>query len=152
MPVTMEQVRQALEPDELNYHEAARLGPEAVPHLLALVRGPDPMLAAKATYLASLIRSADSVRVTEEAARHSDPVVRVAAASAARNLSGKDASAVLDRMLADPDLGVRKVALKSVAAAGVSDLSDRVQKLAEADTDVAIRAVANETLKQLHKR
>jgi hypothetical protein len=48
-------VRAALEPEEPDYAAAAQLGP-AVPHLQTLIQGDDPMLASKASYLASLIQ------------------------------------------------------------------------------------------------
>jgi hypothetical protein len=45
MTVTREQIITALLPDEPRYDAGARLGPEPLPHLSALVRGDDPNLA-----------------------------------------------------------------------------------------------------------
>jgi hypothetical protein len=39
MPVTMEQVRAFLDPEEPDYQQAAQLGPEALPHLEELGEG-----------------------------------------------------------------------------------------------------------------
>jgi hypothetical protein len=55
MTITMRDARAQLDPEEPDYHQAAELGPAALPLLEQLVRGADPMLAAKAAYLASLI-------------------------------------------------------------------------------------------------
>ena len=44
MSVTMEDVRAALDPDEVDYPEASRLGPGALPHLMTLVQEAEPGL------------------------------------------------------------------------------------------------------------
>jgi hypothetical protein len=110
MPVTMEDVRAALDPEEPNYPKAARLGPEALPHLKELVNSGDAMLASKAAYLASLIADEGATDVVEHAARRSEPIVRVAAAAAAANLAGAAGERVLRSLATDTDPGVRKVA------------------------------------------
>jgi hypothetical protein len=55
MPVTMEQVREKLEPIEPGYIEATMFGPDAMPFLEQLANGGDPMFAPRAVHLASLI-------------------------------------------------------------------------------------------------
>ena len=109
MAVTMKKVREVLDPEEPDYPRGVALGPEALPHLEALVNSGDPMLASKATYLASLIEGERSAEIVEQAARSSDPIVRVAAAAAAPNLRS-GASDLLRQLASDPDPGVRKVA------------------------------------------
>lgn len=111
MPVSMEDVRKVLDPDEPDYAAAAELGAEALPHLEQLVRGDDVMLASKATYAASLIQG--GAGIVETAADSGDPVVRVAAAAAARNLPAEPARQVLSRLSDDADAGIRKVARAS---------------------------------------
>jgi hypothetical protein len=116
MSVTIAKVRALLDVDEPNYAEAAKLGPQAVPLLETLVREGDAMLASKATYLASLIQSDRSLDVVKAAAESSDPVVRVAAAAALRNLPDAPRDEVLSGLLGDEDPGVRKAALKAAPA------------------------------------
>jgi HEAT repeat protein len=140
MPVSLEQVRAALDPEEVNYRAAAQLGPEALPHLAVLARGPDMMLASKATYLASLIQGAQAEQIVEEAAAHPEPAVRVAAASGLKNLKSEDAaSRIADRLIADRDLGVRKLTVQSVAALPMPQLKQRMRAAAERDPDQIIR-------------
>ncbi len=86
MAVSMEDVRRVLDPEEPDYEAAAQLGPGAVPHMATLVTGDDPMLASKATYAASLLEDGAGQEIVRIAAESTDPVVRVAAAAAARNL------------------------------------------------------------------
>jgi hypothetical protein len=125
MATTMEQVRAVLDPDEPDYEKgAAELGPDAIPHLQALVKGDDPMLASKAAYLASLIKSDASADVVREAAGSNVETVRVAAAAAARNLPSAKASEVLEGLVADADPGVRKVARDAVPKRPSSRLAE----------------------------
>jgi HEAT repeat protein len=113
MAVSMDDVRRVLDPEEPSYEAAARLGPEALPHLQALVEGDEPMLAAKATYAASVLDGASGEKVIRTAAQARDPIVRVAAAAAARNLPAESARGVLERLVDDDDAGIRKVARAS---------------------------------------
>ena len=134
MAVAMDDVRAALDPEEPNYAEAAKLGADALPHLEVLVETADPLLASKATYLASLIRGPRAAAVVSAAAQRDDPVVRVAAAAAASNLPASGASSVLAELVGDADPGVRKVARNSVPDKPSARLSDRLQEL-DADAD-----------------
>src|SRR4249920_770513 len=124
MAVSMETVRTALDPDEPDYPGAARLGAEALPHLAAIVKSDDTMLASKATYLASLIKSPKSGEIVASAAQSDDPVLRVAAAAAVSNLTPSAASAVLTELVGDPDPGVRRVARMSVPDKPTAKLSE----------------------------
>jgi len=127
MAVTMKDVRAALDPEEPDYEQAAKLGRGALPHLEVLVSSDDTMLASKATFLASLIKDAKSAEIVEKAARSNDPVVRVAAATAASNLTTPAASAVLLELITDPDPGVRKVARKTVPDKPSAKLAEKLK-------------------------
>ncbi|MBM2623626.1 hypothetical protein JIG36_49880 [Actinoplanes sp. LDG1-06] len=130
MPVDMSDVRAALERDEPDYTQAQQLGPGAIPHLAALVRGDDAMLAAKAVYLTSLIDAGqDAIKVVADAASHPDPAVRVAAAAATRHLPAHAASDIVIALAADSDGGVARVALKSVPAKPSDELRGQLAYL-----------------------
>ena len=150
MAVNMQQVRSALEPEEPNYGEAAKLGPDALPHLKRLVRGDDPMLASKAAYLAGLIDSDKSPAVLADAAESSNPAVRVAAASGAAHLSA-EAPELFEALLSDDDAGVRRNALKSVATAKPEGLEEKVKELAGGDAAEHVRDLAKKTARELRK-
>ena len=113
MTVTREQVLAQLYPDEPDYEGAAQLGPEALPHLMQLIEEGDPDLASKATSLASVIDAAESIEAVDKAARSPDPVIRVVAAAALGNLSEMP-DPLAQGMLNDEDVGVRKLALRSL--------------------------------------
>ena len=118
MAVSMEDVRRVLDPEEPNYEAAAKLGTEALPHLQALVTGEDSMLASKAAYAASMLQGAAGEGVVRAAATSDNPVIRVAAAAAARNLPPESASEVLVELEDDQDPGIRKVARASATHGG----------------------------------
>jgi HEAT repeat protein len=112
--VTKEQVLAVLYPDETNYNEAAKLGPEALPHLAKLVKGDDPHLAAKAASLASHIQDKGSVDVLRSAAQSKHAVVRVAAAVGSQNLKVRGINSVLELLTNDSDESIRRHATKSL--------------------------------------
>lgn len=148
MAVTMEQVVKQLGRDEPQYEQAAQLGPEALPHLIALIQGEDLNLATKAASLAGNIDAAQSAVVLELAARHPEPVVRVAAAASARNLPDMPTSLAL-MLLDDPDAGVRKWALRSLEAHHPAGIKERVQEIMTSDPDAGLRERAKEIIDEL---
>ena len=131
MAVKMDDVRAALDPEEPDYAKSAKLGPAALPHLEALVSSGDSMLASKATYLAAMIKGANSAKVVAKAARSTDPIVRVAAAAAASKLGADGASDVLLNLVGDPDPGVRKVARAAAPAKPTGKLAKKLESLAK---------------------
>src|SRR5215217_1787761 len=92
MAVKMNQVKAALEAEEPKYDEAAKLGAGALPHLKKLVAGDDPLIAAKATFLAGLIDAEGSGDVVALAAQRDEVVIRVAAANSAANVTDADST------------------------------------------------------------
>jgi hypothetical protein len=148
MPVDMEQVKAALDPEEPDYPKAAKqLGAEALPHLEKIIGGSDTSLAAKATYLAGLIGGESSVAAVAKAARSSQAPVRIAAAAAARHLPAEHNDAVLLQLVDDADGGVQKVALRS-APSGMSDaLRARVSALASSEAAAPSKAPARRARK-----
>lgn len=146
MPDSSERVLRFLQKEEPRYAQAAaELGPEAIPELERLAREADPLLASKATHLASRIGSPQARRVVEAAASRPEPEVRVAAAAAVRNLvssadvaSGAESAGggLLDRLLNDADAGVRKFAGRSAEA---MDVGDQIRGPAEAASEDVVR-------------
>ncbi len=117
MATSRETVLAALAPDEIDYESAAdHLGADALPVLLDVIRSGDPALAPKAAHLAGAIAGTDQqAQVIEVAAASRDPVVRIAASTLAARLPIDAPADVLERLLDDEDVGVRKQALRSAA-------------------------------------
>jgi hypothetical protein len=146
MAITLDHVRKLLTAEEPNYTRAARLGPEILPYLQTLVQDPNPMLASKATHLAGLIKDEGALNVLHEAAKRAEPVVRLAAAAAARNLEKASPHELLARLVNDVDEGVRKVALKSVGPEVVPHLKSALEEVANKDNVLHLRSLSRQLL------
>jgi hypothetical protein len=144
----MEQVINQLDREEPDYGQAAQLGAEALPHLITLIQGGNLGLAAKAASLAGLINAGQSVDVLEIAARHPEPVVRVAAAASAKNLTSIPTSLAMD-LLNDSDAGVRQWGLKVLEVHHPAGLKTKVEEIMTSDPDVGLRDRARQIINQL---
>jgi hypothetical protein len=144
MALTLQETRTALESIEPNYDELVKLGVEAMPFLEILMADRNVFIAAKATYLASMLRDPGSEGIVERAAQSGEPRLRMAAAAGAGNLRGDVTDAVLLGLLGDQDLGVRKVAMKSIPPAPPAELRQKVIALAETDPDPDLRNLARQ--------
>jgi hypothetical protein len=148
MPVTMEEVINQLHREEPEYGQAAQLGSEALPHLITLIQGENLGLAAKAASLAGLINIDQSAAVLEIAARHPEPVVRVAAAAAAKHLTSIPTSLAMD-LLNDSDAGVRKWMLNALEVHHPAGIKTKVEEIMTSDPDVGLRDRARRIINQL---
>jgi hypothetical protein len=148
MTVTRDQVLAQLYPDEPDYEGAAQLGPEALPHLMQLIEEGDPDLASKATSLASVIDAAESIEAVDKAARSPDPVIRVAAAAALGNLSEMP-DPLAQGMLNDEDVGVRKLALRSLERQQRAGFKQKAQQMAANDPNPVLREHAARVAEKL---
>jgi hypothetical protein len=146
MPVSMTDVRRALDPDEVDYPAAAALGDEALPHLRTLVETGDPGIAAKAAYLAGLINGSPSESIVALAASHADARVRASAASAASHLDDQATERVLTDLVLDEDAGVQKLALGSVPAQPSQSMRSQVQRVSQSASHPLLRQKASDVL------
>ncbi len=147
MPTTMQDVVRSLMPDEPDLNQAAAaLGPEALPHLEVLVRGPDPMLASKATYVAGQIRDPGTVQVLQTAVARADRMVRIAAATTVQSLPPDQVGAILRTLLTDSDAEIRQIAIEAVPSQIIPDVHNILEMLALTDPYPFLRDLSAETL------
>lgn len=144
----MKQVRAALAPEEPDYSFLRELGSDALPHLAALVRKNDRYLAPKAAAAAGHIDEIRGRRVVRIAAESGAPDVRVAAAVVAPRLTPEGASEILGVLLKDHDVGVRKVAIRSVSPELVPDVRSQLESIAEGDPVPLLRELAKHAIDQ----
>ena len=139
-----DELRRALDRDELNYPRLAEeAGPESIEDLEALVAEDEPRIAPKAAYLAGLINAEGSDRVVHLAARSRHDVVRASAAAALGSLTEAGATPIAERLLVDPDPGIRARTIKSVGTIG-GELQRSLRKVADEDDDPGVRELAEE--------
>jgi hypothetical protein len=144
MTITINEVRAWLDAEEPDYEGAARaLGDAAQPALLQLIGGGDRALASKATYLASLLPGqAGALQALKAAHATGEPLLKVAAAAALRNLQADAAGEMFEVLHADADAGVRKVALRSAVGLSGPRVQQRMRQLAQDDPVPFVRALA----------
>jgi HEAT repeat protein len=146
MPSSIEELELHLTAEEPDYSELAQLGPNIVADLRTLVRTASVALASKATSLAGFIGGPDALRVIEEAAKHPDPRVRIAAAGAIAHFPAPPSPLVL-KLLRDPHASVRMRTLKSGRASS-PEVKLEVEALGEKDPDDGVRRAARESIGQ----
>ena len=152
MAVTRDQVVTVLLPDEPRYDVAAQLGPEALPHLMDLVRADDANLASKAASLATRIKDEDSLRVLELASEHPHPVVRIAAAAELYRLGSLGIGDLALRFLQDSDPQVRLLAVSSaVRAPADRQVEERLRIMRRRDPVAEVRDRAADALRRTNR-
>ena len=147
MPVTMGDVVRLLSPDEANLNEAAAaLGPDALPLLELLIRGPDLMLASKAVYVTGQIGGTRATEILRLGATREDRMVRIAAATTLRSLPSEQANALLATLLVDRDAECRQIAIEAVPREVTPDVEELVEMLALTDPYPLLREKSKEIL------
>jgi HEAT repeat protein len=149
MSITKQEVIRRLGAVEPKYTELAKMGPEAVPHLAALINGEDLGFAAKATYLASVIQTDEAIDALSVAATSPHRIVRVAAAAGLGNVRDPRAISLAQRLLDDEDAGVRKFAVRAASRLGLSELEPKVRAIAIQDNVPALRQIAAGALQSI---
>ncbi|MGD9850478.1 MAG: HEAT repeat domain-containing protein [Nitrospirales bacterium] len=149
MAVTMKTLKALLEPEEPDYEAGKKLGKAALPLLKKLASQKDTMLASKAVCLAGMIGGEESLPTIEQASRHTDITIRVAAAYAVQHLKKGLADKVLTRLLKDKDIGVQKLAIRSAAKSGSAQLRENILQLSRSKSSPFIRNEAKSALKKV---
>jgi hypothetical protein len=150
--VTMQEVRSVLDQEPPDGSRVIKFGWDALIHLENLISDADPRLSLRAICLASMVRGDRSAAIVLGAARSSRLEHRIAAALAVRNLAPADACCALLLLLRDKDIGVRKMALRSVPAGMSTELRKNIETMAASDQHPGIRALAQEVLQQPRPR
>lgn len=149
MAITIRTIKALLESDEPDYAAGKKLGKAALPLLKKLASQKDSMLASKAVCLAGMIGGEESLPTIEQASRHADITIRVAAAYAVQHLKKGLADDVLTRLLGDKDIGVQKLAIRSAAKSGSVRLREDIMRLSRSKSSAFIRSEAKSALKKV---
>jgi HEAT repeat protein len=142
MPLSPSALRTQLSTIELDDATYAGLGPQDVDTLIEFLRDEEGWLAARAVHALSRIDDPRARAAILDASAMPRPEVRVAAAVAAQDLPTATSDELLRTLLDDPDVPVRKFAVRSVSPRNAPAVQARVRDLARDDTDQRIRAVA----------
>lgn len=144
MTMTMSELRaqlSSIEPTEETY---AGIGPEEIGLLRELLDDGEAWMAARAVHALSRIDDPAAREALAEAATKPRMEVRVAVASAARDLPPETSDAVLPALLADDHAAVRKFAVGAVSARNSAAVREQVSALASTEPDDRVRDLAGE--------
>lgn len=149
MAVSKEQLVALLLPDEPDYVAAGRhVGAEASPILNELAGSDDLELASKAASLAGFIESEAARPALTTALAHENPSVRSAAAASLDHHPAL-AEEMTSSLLADPDVSVRKYALRALRTARPSGYKEQVQALIDDEPVPALKELAHQVVDEL---
>ena len=144
MSMTMSELRaqlSSIEPTEATY---AGIGPEEVGLLRELLDDDEAWMAARAVHALSRIDDPAARAALAEAAGKPRMEVRVAVASAARDLPPETSDEVLPALLADDHAAVRKFAVGAVTERNSAAVRDQVAALASSEPDDRVRGLAGD--------
>ena len=144
MTMTMSELRaqlSSIEPTEETY---AGIGPEEIGLLRELLDDGEAWMAARAVHALSRIDDPAAREALAEAAAKPRMEVRVAVASAARDLPPETSDEVLPALLADDHAAVRKFAVSAVSARNSAAVREQVSALASTEPDDRVRDLAGE--------
>jgi HEAT repeat protein len=140
---TLDELRRELDKDELDYPALAdELGRGALEQLQTLLTEDEPRIASKATYLAALIGGPTSDDVVALAAGSRHEAVRVSAAATLDKLPSDRGTEIAQRLLSDPDVGIRARAAKSAAKVEDPRIRELLAAMAENDSHPDLRELA----------
>lgn len=151
MPFSKEELIKMINLDEPDYQAiVSKLSADDIPLLIELTKHENPAIATKAISVLGLMKSEQALQGLNDAVNHPDPVRRIAAAHSLRNLATvRGSTQMLEKLLDDQDLGVRKFALKTVEVAKISSLKEKVRAINLKEVNPEIKALGENVFKKL---
>ena len=149
MPKTLEQLRDQLSAIEADDSIYDGIGPSEIPQLEQLLQDNEAWMASRAVFALSRLSDIRAATLLSRATADPRPEVRVAAAASVTNLKPNDANDILLTLLTDPDLGVRKFAVQSVAGTHNRAVHAKLRDLETQDPAPWIREIAKSKLREL---
>ena len=153
MPHTKEELIKFIDLDEPDYPSiVAKLSLEDIPLLIELSKDPNLAIATKAISCLGMMNAEKAVVGIQAAVVSANPVLRVAAAHALRNSAAlPSAVKLIDKLLDDSDIGVRKFALKAVNHANIKSLKAKVEKMNVKENTELMKNLSKEVFLKINK-
>lgn len=153
MPHTKEELIKLIDLDEPDYPSiVAKLSLEDIPLLIELSKDPNLAIATKAISCLGMMNAEKAVVGIQAAVVSANPVLRVAAAHALRNSAAlPSAVRLIDKLLDDSDIGVRKFALKAVNHANIKSLKAKVEKMNVKENTELMKNLSKEVFLKINK-
>lgn len=136
----------AIEPDENSF---SGISSEDIPLLEQLLDDDEAWMAARSVFALSRLNDNNAFSVLARASISNREEIRVAVAAAAVKLPAEVASRLLNVLLDDSDLGVKKFAIQSVTRENAPILQTKLRSLVENDLSDYIQRNAQERMLEL---
>ncbi len=153
MPHTREELIKMIDLDEPDYPEIVKkLKEDDIPMLIELSKDPNLAIATKAVSCLGLMNSEKALVGIKVAAAHPNPVLRVAAAHALKHSASlPSAVQMIDHLLDDQDVGVRKFALKTVQHGNIRSLKTKVEKMNTKENTELMKNLSKEVFQKINR-
>ena len=153
MQHTKEEIIKMINLDEPEYESIVnKLSNDDIPILIELSQHADPAIATKAISCLGLMNTHLALQGIQIAAENPNPIYRLAAAQALKNKPMSTESInILNILLDDEDLGVKKFAIKSVSLSPNIKLRKKLSGIAKKGTSEFIKTLAKEKLSMLDR-
>jgi HEAT repeat protein len=150
----IKEIIQILSADEPDYSSiASKLVEEDYEAINKLTKNRSTTIAARAIICLGYRGAEKSMDAIVSAAKNNNPVLRLAAAQALSKMKGVSSSPyavkLLDDLLDDKDIGVKKFALKATGNVSIPTLKKKIKKVSESDQNNNIKKLAQSVLEQL---
>lgn len=151
MPHTKDELIKMINLDEPDYPAiVAKFTKDDIPFLNELAQDENHAIATKAISCLGYLNDDRAFAGVEKASKSSHPVLRVAATHAIRNMSNRqNAERLLDHLLDDDDIGVKKFTLKTIEASRYSNLKQKVQQMHQKENNEAIKTLSKQVMEKL---
>jgi HEAT repeat protein len=148
--MTAEELRNQLSSIEPNEGMYTGIGASEIPILEQLLQDKEAWMASRAVFALSRVSDASAVTLLARAVADPREEVRVAVAASVSNLKPQDANNIVLKLLTDPELGVRKLAVKAVSGAHDAAVHAKLRDIETRDPAPLIRDVAKAKLRELN--
>lgn len=149
MTMTLEQLRNqlsAIEPDASIYEG---IGASEILLLEQLLQDQEAWMASRVVFALSKVSDIRAVTVLSQAVADPRQEVRISVAASISNLRASDANNILVQLLEDPDIGVRKFAIRSVSETHNASVHAKLRDLGIQDPVPLMRAIAQDRMREL---
>ncbi len=152
MAHTKDELKKMIDLDEPEYPIiVSKLTADDIPLLIELSREANMAVATKAVSCLGMMNTDKAVDGIKIAAAHNNPVMRVAAAHALKNSSAlPSAVKLIDTLLDDQDVGVRKFALKTVDHSNIKSLKAKVKAMGDKETTDLMKVLSKDVYKKIN--
>ena len=151
MPFTKDEIIKMINLDEPEYEViVSKLKEDDIPTLIELTNHENPAIATKAISCLGLMKNEKALKGLSEAVSHPDPVRRIAAAHSLRNMASIQGSVqLLEKLLDDKDVGVRKFALKTVEVGNFKSLKEKVRVSNQNEINPTLKTLGENIIEKL---